>query len=122
MKKVITFALLAAASVSVSAQQYGPYNQQYTMNQQYGSTNWYSSALGAGVASAGVAIIGGLVNAMSRPDPVQVQQQQPQVIYVNQGQYQPQQGTTYDLQRNNNCQMQTVYDQYGNPRNVNVCP
>jgi anti-sigma-K factor RskA len=92
------------------------------MNQQYGSTNWYSSALGAGVASAGVAIIGGLVNAMNRPEPVQVQQQQPQVIYVNQGQVQPQQGTTYDLQRGNNCQMQTVYDQYGNPRNVNVCP
>lgn len=128
-------------ATSAQAQAYGPYNQQYTMNQQYGSTNWYSSPLGMGVAQAGVALVAGVVNKMSQPDPVQ--QPQPQVIYVNQGQaqqggypqnqggytqqgqyhpnngYQPpvQQPTAYG----NNCQTQTIYDQAGNPRTAKVC-
>lgn len=66
-----------------NAQPYGPYNQSFTMNQQYGSTNWYSSPLGMGAAQAGVMLMGGIVNMMSRPDPVVVQQQAP--VYVNGG-------------------------------------
>jgi hypothetical protein len=44
------------------------------MNQQYGSSNWYSSPLGMGAAHMGVMLMGGIVNAMSRPDNVVVQQ------------------------------------------------
>jgi hypothetical protein len=42
--------LIASFSAWGIDQPYGPYNQQYTFNQnqQYGSTNWYSSALGMG--------------------------------------------------------------------------
>lgn len=98
------------AGSAYAEQPYGQYNQQYTMNQQYGSTNWYSSPLGMGVAQAGVALIGGLVNVMSRPEPTQYVQQQQQPIYVNQN-------PAYGQQ----CRMQQVYDQAGNPRTVNVC-
>jgi hypothetical protein len=107
-------------SFTVSADPYTPYNQQYTINsnQQYGSTNWYSSPLGMGVAQAGVTLIGGLVNAMSRPDPVQYVQPQTQPIYANQNQQYGQQYGQYGQQ---NCQMQQLYDQSGNPRTVNVC-
>jgi hypothetical protein len=96
-----------------------------------------------GAAQAGVTLIGGLVNSMNRPEQPQVQQQ-PQVIYVNgngqQGGYpqagqqqyqqaQPQSGsrTPYYGYGNNpqaaksNCSYQTLYDQSGNPRYVNVC-
>ena len=107
-------AMLFFASFAASAEgPYTPYNQQYTINsnQQYGSTNWYSSPLGMGVAQAGVTLIGGLVNAMSRPDPVQYVQPQSQPVYVNQNQQYGQQ----------NCQVQQLYDQSGNPRTVNVC-
>jgi len=141
MKKVIAIVLLVA---SFSANAYGPYDQAYTINQQYGSSNWYSSPLGMGVAQAGVTLIGGLVNAMNRPEQPQVQQQ-PQVIYVNgngqqQGGYQqggqqqyqqaqPQGGSQtpyYGYGKNpqaakSNCSYQTLYDQSGNPRYVNVC-
>ena len=152
MKKVIVIVLFVA---SFSANAYGPYDQAYTVNQQYGSTNWYSSPLGMGVAQAGVTLIGGLVNAMNRPEPQQVQQ--PQVIYVNgngqqqyqqagypqggqqqyqQAQTQPQsqqaqsqsvsQTPYYGYGKNpqaakSNCSYQTLYDQSGNPRYVNVC-
>lgn len=108
------FAVLFLASFAASADgPYNAYNQQYTINsnQQYGSTNWYSSPLGMGVAQAGVTLIGGLVNAMSRPDPVQYVQPQAQPVYVNQNQGYGQQ----------NCQMQQLYDQSGNPRTVKVC-
>lgn len=84
---------------------YGPYDQQYTFNQQYGSTNWYSSPLGMGVAQAGVTLIGGLVNAMSRPDPVQYVQQPSQPTYVNQ-------------QR---CHMESMYNSQYQPITVKVC-
>lgn len=139
--KSLAIAVLIFAG-STSAQAYGPYNQQYTFNQQYGSTNWYSSPLGMGVAQAGVALVAGVVNKMSQPDPVQVQQQ-PQVIYVNQGQaqaggypqtqgvytpqgqYHPNNGYQPPVQQasqyGNNCQAQTVYDQAGNPRTAKVC-
>lgn len=109
--KFVIFVLMISPSVYAD-QPYGPYNQQYTMNQQYGSTNWYSSPLGMGVAQAGVTLIGGLVNAMSRPDPVQYTQQQQQPIYVNQN-------PAYGQQQN--CQMQQVYDRSGNPMTVKVC-
>lgn len=139
MKYVIA-SIMLVSSFTASADGFGPYNQQYTMNSnqnmQYGATNWYSSALGMGVAQAGVTLIGGLVNAMSRPDPVV--QQQPQVVYVNgnggqgQGQYYSNQapvpapnyaysapqGIQTPVQR---CNQQTVYDQDGNPRYVNIC-
>ena len=89
----------------------GPYDQTYTFNQQYGSTNWYSSPLGMGVAQAGVTLIGGLVNVLSRPDPVQVPQQQPVQIQGNVPNY----GYGY-------CQLKTVYTQTGEPVAVRVCP
>jgi hypothetical protein len=91
-------------SSSVIAQEFNEYNRQFTYNQQYGSTNWYSSPLGMGVAQAGVTIIGGLVNAMSKPQQPQYIQQQPQ--YVN---------------TNPRCSVQTVFDQMGNQRAVNIC-
>ena len=87
------YVILFLVSTGVFADPYGPFNQQYTFNQQYGSTNWYSSPLGMGVAQAGVTLIGGLVNAMSRPDPVVVPQQS-QPIYVNgNASYAPQGGS-----------------------------
>lgn len=119
LKSIIIVTLFASA-FNAEAQPYGPYNQQYTMNQQYGSTNWYSSPLGMGAAQMGVTLVGGLVNAMSRPDPVVVQQQAP--IYVNgggSGGY-PQQGG-YGYQGSGRCSIQAVFDQNGNPRSVNVC-
>lgn len=87
MKKVIFIIGFLFTSTTFAADpysQYNQYNRQYTVNsnQQYGSTNWYSSPLGMGVAQAGVALIGGLVNVMSRPDPVQYTQPQQQPIYV----------------------------------------
>lgn len=112
MKTLMTIALLFV-SIAVNAQ---GFNQQYTINQnqnmnmQYGSTNWYSSALGMGVAQAGVTLVGGLVNMMNRPETPVVQQQQP--IYVNQQPQQSYQGA---------CQQQIVYDQQGNQREVRVC-
>lgn len=102
MKYFIFFVMFSS---SVIAQEFNEYNRQFTYNQQYGSTNWYSSPLGMGVAQAGVTIIGGLVNAMSKPQqPQYIQQQQPQ--YVN---------------TNPKCSVQTVFDQMGNQRAVNIC-
>ena len=133
MKKLL---FIGAILVSCNANAYGPYDQRYTMNQQYSAGNWYSSPLGMGVAQAGVALVSGIVNKMSQPDPVQVQQAPPQVIYVNQnGQpagQQPQQqypqstgqhpANGYSQQSAaNNCRGETVYDQAGNPRYVKVC-
>lgn len=109
MKSLITTILLMV-SFSASADGYGPYNQAFTMNQQYSAGNWYSSPLGQGVAVAGVTLIGGLVNAMSRPDPVVVPQQQP--IYVNGGQGNGGQ---------QNCQARTIVDQQGQPHYVQEC-
>jgi hypothetical protein len=112
MKSLILIMLFISGSVFADPPP-GPYNQIATFNQnmQYGSTNWYSSPLGQGAAMAGVAIVSGLVNAMSRPDPVivvpsqQQQYTQPQTQYASQG----------------NCRGQTLYDQSGNPRYVKVC-
>jgi hypothetical protein len=117
-----TVFLIASFSAWGIDQPYSPYNQQYTFNQnqQYGSTNWYSSALGMGVAQAGVTLIGGLVNAMSRPDPVVYMQPQQAPVVIQ----------TPDASREANmapganpgsCSMQTLYDQQGNPRYVKVC-
>ena len=86
----------------------GPYDQTYTFNQQYGSTNWYSSPLGMGVAQAGVTLIGGLVNVLSRPDPIQYTQQQNQPTYVT-------------PQQQQNCHMQSVYNSQYQPITVKVC-
>lgn len=109
MNKYIIVSLLVSGSVL--ADPYTPYNQQFTYNQnmQYGSTNWYSSPLGQGAAMAGVALVSGLVNAMSRPDPVVVVPAQTQ--YNQQSQYSQPTG----------CKIQTVYDQSGNQRNVKIC-
>lgn len=89
MNKFI-FAVLFFFSFGVNAEGYGQYNQQYTVNQNYGVSNWMT-AFGPGINTAAVTLVGGLVNAMSRPDPVPVQQQQ-QPVYVNSGQGYPQQG------------------------------
>lgn len=102
MKKFI-FATLFLVSSIASADNYSPFNQQFTYNQQYGSTNWYSSPLGQGVAQAGILLVGGLVNAMSRPDPVVVQNPQPQYVngnvqYPQQQQGYPQQAYNYGYQ------------------------
>lgn len=106
MKKFIFASLFLISSVA-SADNFNPYNQQFTYNQQFGSTNWYSSPLGQGVAQAGVLLVGGLVNAMSRPDPVIVQQPQQQVQYVNGN---PQQ---YGYQQPQQYQGQAYPQQYG---------
>lgn len=134
--KMFFAALTVIASTSANAQDYGRYNQQYTINQQYGSSNWYSSPLGMGAAMIGTTLVGGLVNAMSRPSQPEVQQQ-PQVIYTNGGYQQPRSGyqqpasnyphpnngyqAPQQYQQASNCHAETVYDQAGNPRNVNIC-
>jgi len=120
--KRIPFVLLLALSFSAKADQpFGPYNQQFTynQNQQYGSTNWYSSALGMGAAQVGVTLVGGLVNALSRPNPVIYMQPQQAPVYVN-GLGRQEAGTT-SAQVQSNCSMQTLYDRQGNPRYVKVC-
>lgn len=121
MKKFI-IAMLLSGSVMANPPP-GPYNQQFTYNQnmQYGSTNWYSSPLGQGAAMAGVALISGLVNVLSRPDPVVVVPAQQGAQYTNQQGY-GQQGYAQPAQYSqDNCMWQTVYDQSGSPRNVKVC-
>ena len=136
MKALILAMLLVSGAVMASPPP-GPYNQQFTYNQnmQYGSTNWYSSPLGQGAAMAGVALISGLVNVLSRPDPVVVvpaqQGQTVQQGYAQQGQYSQQgyaQQTGYGQQypgtgygQAGNCRTQTLYDQSGTPRTVRVC-
>jgi hypothetical protein len=91
MKRTILAVALSVLVSNAEANPPGPYNQTFNYNQQYGSTNWYSSPLGQGAAQVGVLLVGGLVNAMSRPDP--------QVVYVNQNP-QPQvvQGQVYPQQ------------------------
>lgn len=120
MNKYIIAALLVSGSV-MAAPPPGPYNQTMTYNQnmQFGSTNWYSSPLGQGAAMAGVAIVSGLVNAMSRPDPVVVV---PSSRYASQpsSEAAPYAQNAYPSQPSN-CRMQTLYDQSGNPRYVKVC-
>lgn len=125
MNAILKICFIGLISTSVLADPPpGPYNQSMTYNQnmQYGSTNWYSSPLGQGAAMAGVAVISGLVNAMSRPDPVQYVQQQQQPIYVGNNPQQVPQQQVYNQPRNNgNCSMQTLYDRSGNPRYVKIC-
>lgn len=115
MKKFI-FAFLFLVSSVASADNFNPYNQQYTVNQNYGVSNWMT-AFGPGINTAAVTLIGGLVNAMSRPDPVVVQQPQ-QVQYVNGNTVQnsPQQGqqTQYPQQYQNQGYAQQAYPVYGN--------
>lgn len=116
MKTIILAAVLFTSGSVMASPPPGQYNQVYTYNsnQQFGSTNWYSSPLGQGAAMAGVAIVSGLVNAMSRPDPVVV-------VPAPQGnQYAAQQPAQYPGAQST-CRMQTLYDQSGNPRNVKVC-
>lgn len=123
MKTLTTAVFLMASFYAWGIDQpYGPYNQQYTFNQnqQYGSTNWYSSALGMGVAQAGVTLIGGLVNAMSRPDPVIYMQPQQAPVYFN-TQTTPGSSGTANVTSTGNCGMQTLYDRQGNPKYVKVC-
>ncbi len=123
MKTLLTAVfLIASFSAWGIDQPYDPYNQQYTFNQnqQYGSTNWYSSALGMGVAQAGVTLIGGLVNAMSRPDPVVYMQPQQAPVYVN-NPAAPVAAATAPGAGTGHCNMQTLYDRQGNPRYVKVC-
>lgn len=122
MKRIALIILVGLSGPIQADQPFSPYNQQFTynQNQQHGSTNWYSSPLGMGAAQVGVTLIGGLVNAMSRPDPV---------IYL-----QPQTApmTIKGLQQSagyanaagplpGNCAMQTLYDRQGQPRYVKVC-
>lgn len=108
--KLFAIIFFLASFCANAEQPYSPYNQQYTVNQNYGVSNWMT-AFGPGINTAAVTLIGGLVNAMSRPDPVQYVQPQAQPVYVNQNQGYGQQ----------NCQVQQLYDQSGNPRTVNVC-
>lgn len=124
MKKSLTLLFpLLVCSPAQAQNGFNPYNQQFTYNQnnQVGSTNWYSSALGTGVAQAGVLLVGGLVNAMSRPDPVVVTQQ-PNTQAVN---YPSQSASPVSNSSRNgagSCSNQTLYDQKGNPVSVRVCP
>ncbi len=118
MKVLTLLVALGLAGPVAAGQPFGPYNQQYTFNQnqQYGATNWYSSPLGMGAAQMGVTLIGGLVNAMSRPDPVITLP--PTVVQVP--------ASTAPVARTAspmpmNCSMQTLYDQQGQPRYVKVC-
>jgi hypothetical protein len=123
MKTVFALILMGASLAPVAAEQpFGPYNQQFTynQNQQMGATNWYSSALGMGVAQAGVTLIGGLVNAMSRPDPVIYMQPQQAPVYVN-TQSAPGPVENAHLANTGSCGMQTLYDRQGNPKYVKVC-
>lgn len=113
MNKIIIAALFLSASVN--ADQFGPYNQQQTYNYNTGCSNW-QSCFGPGINTAGLAIVSGLVNAMSRPDPVVVVS--PNQRYQQQ---QPQQYTGPTQMANQNCSMQTLYDRSGNPRYVKVC-
>lgn len=117
MKNIIFLFATFFIISNVNAQPYGPYNQQYTINQQYGSTNWYSSPLGQGVAQAGVTLIGGLVNMMNKPDPVQyIQPQQP--VYTNQ-----QQMPNYGYGNGNGgCTSQLYTVPGGSPQMIKVCP
>ena len=124
MKNLLTTAFLCASMTEVAIGQpyYGPYNQQYTINQnqQIGSTNWYSSALGMGVAQAGVTLVSGLVNAISRPDPIIYTQPQQTPVYVNNRSVSGQSGPQ-NFANNGNCSMQTLYDQQGSPKYVKIC-
>lgn len=119
--KLFSALILSIFVTSVDAQDFNRYNQQYTMNQNYGVSNWMT-AFGPGINTAAVTLVGGIVNMMSRPDPVVVQQQAP--IYVNgggSGGGYPQQGG-YGYQGSGRCSIQTVFDQNGNARSVNICP
>jgi hypothetical protein len=116
-------AVLIFGSFTVTAEQpYGPSNRNYTFNnnQQYGATNWYSSPLGVGLAQAGVTIVGGIVNNMSRPDPVVYTQQQQPPIYVGKVQQNVQAQNSTSM-AGQGCSMQVVYDQKGNARQVKIC-
>jgi hypothetical protein len=73
-----------------------------------------------GVAQAGVTLIGGLVNAMSRPDPVVYMQPQ-QTPVVIQTQEPSRQASVTHAGNPGTCSMQTLYDRQGNPRYVKVC-
>lgn len=122
MKTFLPSLLLLLCSQAQADAGFNPYNRQFTYNQnnQVGSTNWYSSALGTGVAQAGVLLVGGLVNAMSRPDPVVVTQQ-PATQAVNY----PGQPASPASNGNRNgagtCSTQTLYDKQGHPVSVRVC-
>lgn len=140
MNKAKIFVAAVIMIVSAQAKAYGPYDQSYTMNQQYGASNWYSSPLGMGAAMMGTTLMSGIVNAMSRPSQPVVQQQ-PQVIYQQQGGYyqqnpgyqQPSANGVYPHPNNgyqapqqyqqqaSNCHQEEVFDQAGNPRRVNIC-
>lgn len=121
MKKTVATLLLLVSLQTSADPGFNPYSQNFNYNQnmQYGSTNWYSSALGTGVAQAGVLLVGGLVNALSRPDPVVVTQQPaPQAVSrTNQPSYP---ATSYA--QAGACSDQTLYDQQGHPVSVRVCP
>lgn len=119
IKHISIIAFVLYASQVMGEQPYGPYNQNLTFNnnQQYGATNWYSSPLGIGLAQAGVTMIGGLVNVMSRPDPVIYTQPQQPPIYVG-GQAQV---SNSQSMSGGGCSMQIVYDKDGNARQVKIC-
>nr|QMP83165.1 MAG: hypothetical protein [Caudoviricetes sp.] len=93
--KTVIFSILMIFSFASAAENYSPYNQQYTMNYNTGCSNW-QSCFGPGINTAAVTLVGGIVNAFSRPDPQVVyvnQNQQPQVVqgqYPQQTQYQGQ--------------------------------
>nr|QMP83524.1 MAG: hypothetical protein [Caudoviricetes sp.] len=101
MKRTFVAISLIVASMTASAEPYGQYNQQYTMNQNYGVSNWMT-AFGPGINTAAVTLVGGIVNAIARPEPqvvYQNQNNQPQVVqgqvYPQQAQYQQYQGGGY---------------------------
>ena len=86
--KTLLVSVLLVGSVCANADGYNPYNQQQTYNYNTGCSNW-QSCFGPGINTAAVTLVGGLVNAMSRPEPqVVYQNPQPQVV---QGQVYPQQ-------------------------------
>jgi hypothetical protein len=123
MKTYLVAALFLVCFQVKAESPFNPYNRQFTNNQNYqvGSTNWYSSALGPGVAQAGILLVGGLVNAMSRPDPVVVTQQ-PLTQATNYPNQNPPLSSSGGRNVGAACSNQTLYDQQGNPVSVRVCP
>lgn len=73
--KIFSFLILSFAIFSVCAESYGPFNRQQTYNYNTGCSNW-QSCFGPGINTAGVALVSGLVSAMTAPKIQYVQPQQ----------------------------------------------
>lgn len=114
MKILTMLIVLIVFSAELRANPYGyggSYTYNYNLNQRYGASNWYSSPLGYGVAEMGVVVVGGIVNGINNRSYI-IPRQAPAPIVIN-------------VEGSNNgrqiCYEDTLYDELGNPVNVNVC-